>query len=64
MDMPDQPPKKDLIWITAAMVEYGHSRVWFTERIKDGRLHTFPQPGEVKVYLLRSEIEEQEKRSA
>jgi hypothetical protein len=60
--MPEQP--KDIIWITAAIVEYGHSRVWFSERVKDGRLNTYPQPGEVKIYLSRREIEEQEKRTA
>jgi hypothetical protein len=62
--MPDKKTPSDLIWVTQAMVEYGHGRGWYTERIKDGRLHTYPQPGETKVYLSRSEIEEQQKRSA
>jgi predicted DNA-binding transcriptional regulator AlpA len=47
----------DLIWITEAMVHYGHSRNWFKKRIDDKVLQTFPQPGESKVYLSRREIE-------
>jgi hypothetical protein len=50
----------DLIWITEAMVVYEHGRAWFKRRIDSGKLHTFPQPGETKVYLSRKEIEAEE----
>jgi hypothetical protein len=49
----------DLIWITEAIVQYGHSRNWFKRRIDSKVLHTFPQPGEAKIYLSRKEIEEE-----
>ena len=62
--MPDRKAPTDLIWVTEAMVVYGHGRGWYSERIKDGRLKSYPQPGETKIYLSRREIEEQQKRSA
>ena len=54
----------DIVWVTQAMVEYGHSRDWFTARIKKGDLQTFPQPGSTKVYLSRREIEQAEKKDS
>ena len=46
-----------LIWITEAMVKYGHSRNWFNKRIVGGIFQTIPQPGTTKIYLRLSEIE-------
>jgi predicted DNA-binding transcriptional regulator AlpA len=52
-----QPKESDIIWISEAMIVYGHSREWFTTRIKKGALHKFPKLGDNKVYLSRREIE-------
>lgn len=49
---------QDLIWITEAVVKYGHSRNWFNRRIADGIFHTMPQLGTTKVYLRVLEIEQ------
>lgn len=46
-----------VIWITEAMVKYGHSRNWFNKRIADGIFTPAPQPGTSKVYLHVAEIE-------
>ena len=48
---------EELIWITEAMVTYGHSRNWFNKRIADGVFQTVPQPGTPKVFLRVSEID-------
>lgn len=52
------PESQGLIWITEAMVKYGHSRNWFNNRIKSGVFQQVPQPGETKVYLRDAEIAE------
>lgn len=52
------PESQGLIWITAAMVKYGHSRNWFNARIKSGDFTQVPQPGTTKVYLKDAEIAE------
>jgi predicted DNA-binding transcriptional regulator AlpA len=56
-----QPKESDIIWVSEAMIVYGHSREWFTTRIKKGTLHTFPKLGDNKVYLSRREIEAENK---
>lgn len=50
------PESQGLIWITEAMVKYGHSRNWFNNRIKSGDFTPVPQPGSTKVYLRDAEI--------
>lgn len=52
------PEERGLIWITEAMVKYGHSRNWFNSRIKSGDFEQVPQPGETKVYLRDAQIAE------
>jgi predicted DNA-binding transcriptional regulator AlpA len=50
------PGKQGLIWITEAMVKYGHSRNWFNNRIKSGDFEQVPQMGTSKVYLKEAQI--------
>ena len=52
------PEEQGFIWITEAMVKYGHSRNWFNNRIKSGDFTPVPQPGSTKVYLREKEITE------
>jgi len=51
------PEQQGLIWITEAMMKYGHSRNWFNARIRSGALQVVPQPGTTKVYLRMAEVE-------
>src|SRR5260370_42535432 len=53
----EKPETDDLIWITEAMVEYGHSRNWFNNRIATGELEAVQLPGTTKVYLRRSQLD-------
>lgn len=50
------PEKPGLIWITEAMVKYGHSRNWFNNRIRSGDFTAVPQLGSTKVFLREAEI--------
>ena len=51
------PDEKDVIWIVEAQVNYGRSRKWLSDQIKEGRLQSVAMPGTSKVYILRSELE-------
>lgn len=55
--MPTVDPQ-DIIAIQDAAKEYGKSREWLDKQIAERRLSVVKVPGDVKVYLLRSEIEE------
>lgn len=55
--MTQSEQSQGVIWITEAMVKYGHSRNWFNKRIADGIFQTAPQPGTSKVYLRIASIE-------
>jgi hypothetical protein len=57
-----EPKESDIIWISEAMIVYGHSREWFTLRIKRGTFHTFPKLGDSKIYLSRPEIEKEDQK--
>jgi hypothetical protein len=46
-----------IIWMTEAVVEYGHGPDWFRRRIRDGRIRTAPQPGTSRVYLVVEDVE-------
>jgi len=50
------PEEQGLIWITEAMVKYGHSRNWFNSRIKSGEFTQVPVLASTKVYLRKAEI--------
>ena len=47
----------DLIWVTQAMVEYGHSRGWYRTRQIAKIFNVVLREGETKIYLHRTEIE-------
>lgn len=55
--MAKTPGEQGLIWITEAMVKYGHSRNWFNNRIRSGEFEQVPQPGETKVYLRVAQLD-------
>lgn len=54
--MPAVDPN-DVIWIQDAAKEYPRSRKWLDEQISERHLSVIKVPGDLKVYLLRSEID-------
>lgn len=51
------PEEQGLIWITEAMVKYGHARAWFNNRIKSGEFEQVLVPGTSKVYLRVAQLD-------
>lgn len=51
------PEEQGLIWITEAMVKYGHARAWFNNRIKSGEFEQVPVLGTTKVYLRVAQLD-------
>ncbi len=54
--MPPQDP--NLIPIQDAAALYDRSRRWLDTQVAEGRLHYASIPGDRKLYLLRSELDE------
>jgi hypothetical protein len=50
--------EKDLIWVEEARFKYNHARDWFMRRIQDGSLRKVLLPGSLRVYLVKSELEQ------
>jgi hypothetical protein len=47
----------EIIWIQDAMREYSRSRRWLDEQIKARKLSVVQRAGDIKVYLLRAELD-------
>ena len=48
----------DLIWIVEAAFQYKRSRDWLDAQIREGRLNKFTIPGDKRVYVSRTELEQ------
>ncbi len=52
------PDPEDLIWIREVPQIYKRSVEWLYKLIEAGHLNKYVIPGDMKTYLLRSEIEQ------
>ena len=60
----DEPTGLRIIWMTQAIVDYGHGPDWFRRRIKDRRIRTAPQLGTSRIYLVVDDIEREHAKGA